>query len=126
MMRQGKFEKQEFLHSYKLVMNKSELIVSHTNTHLVQFALHTLPGAATFIDKRRSGWNETNIAAYFSVTSTDEGNEGKQRHKQRHQKMTTSLQYEAHYIMFFTMREIRVTKLKNKKQFHVRCWMKTY
>ncbi len=40
--------------------------------------------------------------------------------------MTTSLQYEAHHIMFWTIQEIRVTNVKNKKQFHVRCHMKTY
>ena len=40
--------------------------------------------------------------------------------------MTTSLQYEAHHIMLWTIREIRVTNVKNKKQFHVRCHTKTY
>jgi hypothetical protein len=40
--------------------------------------------------------------------------------------MTTSLQYETHHIMLWTIREIRVTSVKNKKQFHVRCHMKTY
>ena len=39
MMQQGKFVKQEFPHSYKLAMNRSKLIVSHTNTCPVQFAL---------------------------------------------------------------------------------------
>ncbi len=55
MMRQGNFEKQEFPHSFKLVMNRSELIVSHTNTCPVQFDLCTIPSAATFIDKQGSG-----------------------------------------------------------------------
>ncbi len=106
-------------HSYKLVTNKSELFVSNTNTRLVRFDLCTLPSAATLIDKQGSGWNKTNIAEYFSVTSTDQGNGGTQRHNQRHQNMTTSLQYEAHHIMFWTIREIRVTNVKNKKQLHV-------
>ena len=107
-------------------MNRSELIVSHTNTRPVQFALDTLPSAATFIEKQRSGWNKTNIGRYFSMTSTNQGNRGTQKQNQRHQKMTTSLQYEAHHIILWTMREVRVTTVKNKKQFHVRCWMKAY
>jgi hypothetical protein len=73
MMRQGKFEKQVLPHSYKLVTNRSELIVSYTDTHPVQFDLYTLPCADTFIDKHGSGWNENNTAEYFSVTSTDQG-----------------------------------------------------
>ncbi len=40
--------------------------------------------------------------------------------------MTTSLQYEVHHNMLWTIREIRVTDVKNKKQYHVRCHMKTY
>jgi hypothetical protein len=40
--------------------------------------------------------------------------------------MTTSLQYEGHHIMLWTIREIRVTNVKNKKQFHVRSHMRTY
>ncbi len=80
MMRRGKFKKQVLPHSYKLLTNKSELIVSHTNNRLVQFDLCTLPSAAIFIDKQGSGCNETNIAEYFSVTSTDQGNGGTQRH----------------------------------------------
>jgi hypothetical protein len=82
MMRQGKFKKQVLLHSYKLGTNKSELIVCHTNTHPVQFDLCTLPSADTFIDKQGSGWNKTDIAEYFSVTSTDQGNGEMQRHNQ--------------------------------------------
>jgi hypothetical protein len=103
MMRRGKFEKQVLPHSYKLVTNKSELIVSHTDTRPVQFDLCTLPSADTFIDKQGSGWNKTNIAGYFSVTSTDQGNGGMQRHNQRHQNMSTSLPYEAHHIMLWTI-----------------------
>jgi hypothetical protein len=109
-----------------LVTNKSELIVSYTDNRPVQFDLCTLPSADTFIDKEGSGWNKTNIAEYFSVTSTDQGNGGTQRHNQRHQNMTTSLQYEVHHIMLWTIQEIRVTSVKNKKQFHVRCHLKTY
>jgi hypothetical protein len=109
-----------------LVANRSELIVGHTNTRPDQFALHTLPSAATFIDKQGSGWNETNMAEYFSMTSTDQGNGGTQRHNQRPQKMSTSLQYEAHHIIKWTIREIRDTNVKNKNQFHFQCQMKTY
>ena len=69
----SKFEKQVLPHSYKLVTNRSELIVSWTNTRPVQFDLCTLPCADTFIDKRGSGWNKNNKAEYFSVTSTDRG-----------------------------------------------------
>jgi hypothetical protein len=73
MIRQSKFKKQVLPHSYRLVTNRSELIVSYTDTHPVQFDLCTLPCADTFIDKRVSGWNENNKAEYFSVTSTDQG-----------------------------------------------------
>ncbi len=103
MMRQGKSEKQVLPHSYKLVTNKSDLIVSYTNTRPVQFDLCTLPSADTFIDKEGSGWNKTNIAEYFSVTIADQRNGGTQRHNQRHQNMTSSLQYEAHHIMLWTI-----------------------
>ena len=106
-------------HSYKVIMNRSKFIVRHTNTRPVQFTLHTLPSAATFIDKQGSGWNEINIAEYFSMTSTDQGNGGTQKQNERHQKMTPSLQYEVHHIMLWTIQEIRVTNVKNKKQFHV-------
>jgi hypothetical protein len=84
-------------------MNNSELIVCHTDTHPVQFDLCTLPSADTFTDKQGSGWNKTNIAEYFSVTSTDQGNGDTQRHTRRLQNMTTSLQYEAHHIMLWTI-----------------------
>jgi hypothetical protein len=80
MMQQGKFEKQVLPYSYKLGTNNSKLIVSHTDTRPVQFDLCTLPSADTFIDKQGSGWNETNIAEYASMTSTDQGNGGMQRH----------------------------------------------
>jgi hypothetical protein len=80
MMQQGKFKKRVLPHSYKLGTNKSELIVSHTDTRPVQFDLCTLSSADTFIDKQGSGWNKTNIAEYFSMTSTDQGNGGTQRH----------------------------------------------
>jgi hypothetical protein len=103
MIRQGKFKKQVLPHSYKLVTNRSELIVSHTNTRPLQFDLFTIPSAATIIDKQGSGWNKTNIVAYFSMKSTDQGNGGTQTHDQRHQKMTTSLQYEVHHIMLWTI-----------------------
>ena len=60
--------------------------MSATNTRPVQFALRTIPSAATFIDKQGSEWNEANIAEYFSVMSTDEGNKRTQRNTQRHQR----------------------------------------
>jgi len=56
------------------------------------------------------------------VTSTDRG--GTQSIK--NQYMTTSLQYEAHHITLWTIQEIRVTNVKNKKQFHIRCKTKAY
>ncbi len=74
-------QKQVLPHSYKLVTNKSELIVSYTDTCPVQFDLYTLPSADTFIDKQGSGWNKNNIAEYFSMTSTDQG--GTQRHNKK-------------------------------------------
>jgi hypothetical protein len=114
-MQQGKFKKQVLPHSYKLGTNKSELFVSHTDTRPVQFDLCTLPSAATFVDKHGSEWNKTNIAGYFRVTSSDQINGGMQRHNQKHQNMTTSLQYEVHHIMLWTIQEIRVTNVKNKK-----------
>jgi hypothetical protein len=110
MMRQGNFKKQEFPHSYKVVINRSEFLVCHINTHPVQFSLLTLPRADTSIDKQGSGWNETNIEAYFNVIGTDEGNGGTQRHKQ----MTTSQQFEVHHIMLWTVRDIRITNVKKE------------
>ncbi len=99
MIWQGKFEKQVLPHSYKSVTNKSELIVSYTDTRPAQFFLCTLPCADSFIDKQGSGWNENNIAEYFSVISTGQG--GTQ--SQKNQYMTTSLQYEAHHIILWTI-----------------------
>ena len=42
--------------------------------------------------------------------------------------MISTKQFEAHHIMLFTMRSIKVTKVKNseKKQFHIQCQTKNY
>jgi hypothetical protein len=79
MMRQGKFKKPEFPQSYIMVINGSQMIVRNSVTRPVQFSLGKLPIAATFTDKQGSGWNETNIAAFFNVRSTNEENGAKQR-----------------------------------------------
>ncbi len=77
-----------------------------------------------FTDKRGIGWNSTNVAYFFEVSSSDEDT-GEQ---QKEQNMISSKQYEAYHIMLWTMRCIKVTKMKksDKKLFHVQCHTKTY
>ncbi len=58
------------------------------------------------------------------MSSSDEDT-GEQR---KEQKMISSKQYEAYHIMLWSMRCIKVTRMKNsdKKLFHVQCHRKTY
>jgi hypothetical protein len=86
--------------------------------------LGALPSGAAFTEKQGHGWNQTNVAEYFQVSTTDEDN-GEIR---KEQKMISSKQFEAHHIMLFTMRSIKVTKVKNseQKQFHIQCQAKNY
>jgi hypothetical protein len=86
--------------------------------------LGALPTEATFTDKSGIGWNSTNVADYFQVSSSDDDN-GEQ---QKEQKMILSTQYEAYHAMLWTIRCIKVTNVKNsdKKLFHVQCHTKTY
>jgi len=58
------------------------------------------------------------------VSSLDENNRG----QQKEQKMISSKQFEAYHIMLWTIRCIKVTRVKNgdKKLFYVQCHTKTY
>ena len=124
MSRRGKFETTKFSQAYRMVINNSHIIVGNSVTRPVQFALGALPTEATFTDKHGFGWNLTNVADYFQVSSSDD-DKGEQR---KEQKMISSKQYEAYHVMLWTMRYIKVTSVKNsdKKLFHVQCHTKTY
>lgn len=124
MSRRRTFEITKFSQAYRMDNNSSHLIVGNSVTRPVQFSLGALPTEATFTDKRGIGWNSTNVADFFHVSSSDDDNGG----KLKEQKMITSKQFEAHHIMLWTMRHIKVTKMKNsdKKLFHVQCHTKTY
>ena len=116
MMRRGKFEHTKFSQSYRMDYNSNRFIVGNSVTRPVQFSLGALPSGAAFTDKQGHGWTSTNIPEYFQVSSSDEDNGG----KQSEQKMTSSKQFEAYHIMLWTMRCIKVIKVKNsdKMQFH--------
>ena len=105
-------------------INNSHKIVGNSITRPVQFALGASPTEVTFTDKRGIGWNSTNVAYFFEVSSSDEDT-GEQR---KEQKMISSKQYEAYHIILWSMRCIKVTRMKNsdKKLFHVQCHTKTY
>jgi len=104
--------------------NRSQFIVGNSVTRPVQISFGALPSGATFTEKQGHGWKPTNVAEYFQVSSSDEDNGG----KRKEQKMILSKQYEAHNIMFWTMRCIKVIRVKNsdKMQFHIQCHTKTY
>ena len=105
--------------------NNSHLIVGNSVARPVQFALGASPTEVTFTDKCGIGWNSTNVADFFHVSSSDEDN-GDQR---KEQKMISSKQFEAYHVMLWTMRCIKVTNMKknsDKKLFHVQCHTKTY
>jgi hypothetical protein len=57
--------------------------------------LGALPSGATFTDKQGHGWNPTNVAEYFQVSSSFEDN----GEKQKKQKMILLKQFEAHHHM---------------------------
>jgi hypothetical protein len=57
--------------------------------------LGALPSGATFTEKQGHGWNPTNVAKYFQVSSSNEDNGG----KQKEQKMISSKQFEAQHHM---------------------------
>ena len=124
MLKRGKFEATKFSQAYRVETNSSHLIVGNSATRPVQYSLGALPSCAAFTEKQGHGWNPTNVAEYFQVSTTEEDN-GEIR---KVMKMITSKQFEAHHIMLFTMRNIKVTKVKNsdKKLFHVQCHTKTY
>jgi hypothetical protein len=79
--------------------NKSQFIVGNSVTRPVQFAFGALLSGATFTEKQGHGWNPTNVAEYFQVSSLDEDN----GEKRKEQKMISSKQYEAYHIMLWTM-----------------------
>jgi hypothetical protein len=124
MMKRGKFETTKFSQAYRVETNSSHLIVGNSATRPVQYSLGALPSGAAFTEKQGHGWNQTTVAEYFQVSTTYEDN-GEIR---KEQKMISSKQFEAHHIMLFTMRSIKVTKVKNseKKQFHIQCQTKNY
>ena len=124
MSRRGKFEKTKYTQAYRMNIKNSRLIVGNSITRPVQFALGASPTEVIFTDKHGIGWNSTNVAYFFEVSSSDEDT-GEQR---KEQKMISSKQYEAYHIMLWSMRCIKVTRMKNsdKKLFHVQCHTKTY
>jgi hypothetical protein len=75
----GKFKTTKFSQAYQMDNNSSHLIVGNSVTRPVQFALGALPTGAAFTDKRGSGWNATNVADFFEVSSPDEDNGGLQK-----------------------------------------------
>ena len=124
MFRRAKFETTKFSQAYQMKNKSCHLIVGNSITRPIQFALGALPTGATFTEKRGSGWNSTNFADFFQVSSSDEDN----RVQRKEQKMITSKQFEAYHVMLWSMRSIKVTRVKNsdKKVFHVQCHTKTY
>jgi hypothetical protein len=76
-LRRAKFEKSKFSQAYRMDNNKSQFIVGNNVTQPVQFAFGALPSGATFTEKQGHGWNPTNVAEYFQVSSSDEDNGGK-------------------------------------------------
>ncbi len=101
-----------------------KFIVGNSVTRPVQLSFGALPSGATFTEKHGHGWNPTNVAEYFQVGSSDEDN----GEKRKEQKMISSKLYEAYHIMLWTMRCIKVTKVKisDKMQFHIQCQPKNY
>jgi hypothetical protein len=116
MMRRGKFKQSKFSQAYRMDYNSNHFIVGNSVTRPVQFSLGALPSGAAFTDKRGIGWTPTNVAEYFQVSSSDEDN----GEKRSEQKMISSKLFEAYHIMLWTMRCIKVIKVKNsdKMQFH--------
>ena len=124
MIRRAIFETTKFSQAYRMDNNSSHLIVGNSVTRPVQFALGALPTEVTFTDKHGIGWNSTNVADFFQVSSWDEDN-GEQR---KEQKMISSKHFEAYHVMLWTVRCIKVSRVKNsdKKLFQVQCHTKTY
>jgi hypothetical protein len=124
MMRRREFEQTKFSQAYRMYNNSNCFIVGNSVTRPVQFSLGALPSGAAFTDKRGIGWTPTNVAEYFQVSSSDEDN----GEKRSEQKMISSKQFEAYHIMLWTMRCIKVIKVKNsdKMQFHIQCHTKNY
>jgi hypothetical protein len=122
MMQRGKFQTTKFSQAYRVEYNSSHLIVGNSATRPVQFSFGSLPSGATFTEKQGHGWNPTNVAEYFQVSTSYEDN----GEIQKEQEMISSKQFEAHHLMLWTMRSIKVTKVKNseKKQFHIQCQTK--
>jgi hypothetical protein len=104
--------------------NRSHFIVGNSVTRPDQLSLGALPSGAAFTEKQGHGWNPTNVAEYFQVSTLDEDN----GEIQKEQKMISSKQFEAHHVMLWTMRSIKVTKVKNseKKLFHIQCQTKNF
>jgi hypothetical protein len=124
MMRRGKLEPTTFSQAYRMEYNRSHFIVGNSVTRPDQLSLGALPSGAAFTEKQGHGWNPTNVAEYFQVSTLDEDN----GEIQKEQKMISSKQFEAHHVMLWTMRSIKVTKVKNseKKLFHIQCQTKNF
>jgi len=109
MIRRAKFDTTKFSQAYRMDNNSSHLIVGNSVTHPLQFALGANPTEATFTDKCGGiGWNSTNVADFFQMSSLDEDN----GEKRKEQKMISSKQFEAYHAMLWTMRCIKVTRVK--------------
>ena len=127
--------------SYTGLINKLQMIVHCSVTRPVQFLLGDIGSAAAFTDKHGTGWNNQNIKRYFDLPnkndsakkdkSTEEDeNDGKTKEnsKRNAQLMNTARQYEAHHVILWTMRQIKITKMKDsdRMEFHIMCEMKNY
>ena len=103
--------------------------------------LRDIGSAAAFTDKRGTGWNNQNIKYYFDLPNqNDSASKDKSTEKDQNDNMSkkssmwdaklmnTAKQYEAHHVILWTMRQIKITKMKDsdRMEFHIMCEMKNY
>jgi hypothetical protein len=102
MLQRGKFAPTKFSQAYRMDNNRSYFIVENSVTQPVQLSLGALPSGATFTEKQGHGWNPTNVAEYFQVSSLDEDNG---ENKRAEDDLVKTVRVSSHLVMDHEMHQ---------------------
>jgi hypothetical protein len=88
--------------SYGTVMNSQRYIICSGITRLRQFLLKNIPTMSAITDSMDEGWDTRKISKYFNKENII-------ANQQKEVPMTTSKQFEQAYIIFLTMKTMKLT-----------------
>jgi hypothetical protein len=106
--------------SYVAVMNSQTYIIPSGITRPHQFSLGNIPTMSGITDSIGEGWDTRKISKYFKK-------ENNIANQQEEVPMTTSKQFDQAYIMFSTMKKMKLTMMEgNGKLFTIECYMPSF